>query len=373
MHGTCIRKSLNKQKKEEDDEIMDFSKRTNFFPLFIVSLISCLIYIVYIMKINNIQIGVTRDITTNSFATLLLLMSNSSLIIWMYELAYALLNEKKIKIYGVLSAVIYNLPGILISGRDALMIFLVATVIILIYCGNFSKKKLCTKGKMYKKIKKYAICIFVLIMIYLVLLSNNRYGSNQDSAINMFIWSSSCVFPEYLENIYYNCGGIGKVIINIMFYYSSQISKFALIFEEYEGPYMCGLYQLHYISRMFPESWNMNFGYVSQELAKITTNVGVPGIKVLWETGIGYSIYDFGRIGTLIMSMIFGIVVENVNLKCNRKKTIFKIILQTLICVAVFLTIAVSPLFDYFYIFPMIWFVIINLIYNKKGEKDEIK
>lgn len=325
------------------------------------------------MIINDIQIGVTRNITTNSFATLLLLMSNSSLIIWMYELAYALLNEKKIKIYGLLSAVVYNLPGIIISGRDALMIFFVATVIILIYCGNFSKKKLFTKGRMYKKIKRYSICVFLLILVYLVLLSNNRYGSNQDSAINMFIWSSSCRFPEYLENIYYNYGGIGKVVLNIVFYYSSQFSKFALIFEEYEGTYMYGLYQLHYISRMFPNSWDMSFENVSQELAQITTNAGVPGIKVLWETGIGYSIYDFGKIGTLIVAIIFGIVVENINLKCKNQSNIFKIILQALICVAMFLTIAVSPLFDYFYIFPMIWFIIINIIYNKKGEKNEVK
>ena len=26
----------------------------------------------------------------------------------------------------------------------------------------------------------------------------------------------------------------------------------------------------------------------------------IPGLKVLWETAIGYSIYDFGKIGTLI-------------------------------------------------------------------------
>ena len=82
----------------------------------------------------------------------MLLFSNSSLVIWLYELAYAILSEKKMTWYGLMSGVIYNIPGIVISGRDALMIFFVSTVIVLFYCGNYGKKVLGLEGKMYKKI-----------------------------------------------------------------------------------------------------------------------------------------------------------------------------------------------------------------------------
>lgn len=370
--GQYAFKKYSKNKKiNKEEKIIDLSEKINLFPLFIVSLVCVIVYAIYIISINNINIGTTRDIKTNGFATLLLIFSNSSLIIWLYELAYAIINEKKITVYGVLSAVIYNIPGIIISGRDALMIFLVSTVIVFIYCGNYAKKVLNKECKTYKTILKCLIAAFAAIIIYLIFLSNNRYGTDKSAVINMFRWSSKCQFPPYLEWIYYNCGGLGKLILNVVFYYSSQLSKFALIFEKYDGPYMFGLYQLHYVSRLLPESWNMNFSIVSKELKIITENAGIPGLKVFWETAIGYSIYDFGRIGTLIMAFISGIFIEIVSSYSKNVKGIFQILIQAFICTAMFLTIEMSPIFDYYYIFPVFWLACI--IFFKQIQKSKLK
>lgn len=352
--------------KNSNSSELEFSEKINLFPIFIISLIAVIIYTVYLININNIQIGVTRKITTNSFLTLMLLLSNSSLVVWLYELAYAILNDKKITYYGIISIIIYNLPGIIISGRDALIIFLITTLIVFLYCANYAKKSMNIKGKIYKKIKKYSIIVLIAILIYLLLLSTNRYGETEDSAINMFVWSAGCEFPEYLEDVYYNYGGIGKLIVNFIFYYSSQISKYSLIFNEYEGPYMCGLFQLHYISRMIPETWNMNYSIISQELTNIANSNGVSGIKVLWETAIGYSIYDFGKIGTWIISFFSGILIKKIINWCNYKVDILKILVQVFICIAMFLTIEVSPLYDYFYIFPLFWLFAIIIFRRKK-------
>ena len=79
----------NKIDKDEKNKIEVFRK-TNFLPLFVIAFISVIIYTIYIIKINNIKIGVTRNINTNGIATILLLFSNSSLVIWLYELAYAI-------------------------------------------------------------------------------------------------------------------------------------------------------------------------------------------------------------------------------------------------------------------------------------------
>lgn len=371
--GQYISKFIFKDKMTNNDEKTeknDFSKKLNFLPLFIISLISVILYAIYIIAINDIKIGVTRDINTNGFATLLLIISNSSLVIWLYELAYSLLNEKRISWYGICSAVVYNLPGIIISGRDALMIFVISTVIVFLYCAIYAKKVLKTEGKMLKRVIKYAILAVCLMLIYLIFLTNNRYGTGEDAAIQMFRWSAGCEFPEYLENIYYNLGGLGKLIINIVFYYSSQISKLAFVFENYDGPYLGGLFQLHYVSRLLPDTWNLDYSLVSQKLAELTNNEGVPGLKVFWDTAIGYSIYDFGRIVTLFISFICGIVTGKVNSWCKKNVSILKIIMQVYICIAMFLTIQLSPLFDYYYIFPLFWMVLIILL-NIKYEKLE--
>lgn len=367
--GQCIIK--NKKNEKNREYILQFSEKINMVPLFIISTISAILYIVYLISINNIQIGVTRNINTNSFSTLLLLISNASLVIWLYELIYSILNNKKITYYGIISAIVYNLPGILISGRDALIIFLISTFIVFIYCGNYAKRDTKIKGQMYKKIKKYFFIALIVVMLYLLLLSTNRYGENEDSAINMFVWSAGCEFPEYLQYIYYNWGGVGKLIVNFIFYYTSQISKYSLIFNEYDGPYMFGLFQLHYISRMIPSSWNMSYSRVTQEIANIATNNGVPGMKIFWETAIGYSIYDFGKVGTLIISFFSGIFIKKIIIWCNDNSNILKILLQAFICVAMFLTIAVSPLYDYFYIFPLFWIFLIILLRSKKTKYEK--
>ena len=374
--GQYISKFLFNINSKEINKNDDFSTKINLFPIFIVSLISVIIYAIYIISINNIKVGVTRDINTNGFATFLLIISNSSLVIWLYELAYALLNEKRISWYGLVSVIVYNLPGIIISGRDALMIFAISTVIVFLYCAIYARKVLKTEGEMLKKIMKYALIAVIIMLIYLVFLSSNRYGTSDDSTINMFRWSAGCKFPAYLETIYYKLGGFGKLVINLVFYYSSQISKLALMLEEYNEPYLGGLYQLHYVSRILPESWNLDFSLVNDKIAEITRNRGVPGLKVFWETAIGYSVYDFGRLGALVVTFLCGIVTGKVNLWCKRNRNILKIIMEIFICVAMFLTIQLSPLFDYYYIFPLFWLIVIVLwnyrksnLENKEEEK----
>ena len=69
-------------------------------------------------------------------------------------------------------------------------------------------------------------------------------------------------------------------------------------------------------------------------------------------------------------------MVGKVNNWCKNNINILKILMQTFICVAMFLTIELSPIFDYYYVFPLFWIILIvlitktkNKIENKKKEK----
>ena len=359
--------NYNIEKKEENE---DFKTKYNFFPLFIVSFIAIVLYVIYFTMLNGqISIGKDRNINTNALATLLLLLSQVSLIIWLYELLYSILNRKRITLYGLGSAVIYNLPGVLISGRDALMIFMVSTFISTIYGLLYLKKRNKIDSKLKKKIIITVVVVIAIVFIYLLFLSSNRYGSSDSSAIDMFEWSSGVKFPQYMNDIYYKFGSLGKLFLNIVFYYSSQFSKFSLVFENYKGPFQYGFFQLHYIARMLPDSFNLGIEPVYKELDVIVNNASLPGLKVFWETAIGYIIYDFGKIGALIFSFIVGFLLER-RIRINRHNPdIFKLITQILICTAMFITIEMSPIIDYFYIFPLAWLVILK-VYNKRKIKN---
>lgn len=361
-------KNINEESNEKKNEIIEysFSKKMNLLPLFIMSCVACIIYTIYMINTNNIVIGVTRNVKTDGFTTTMLFFSSCSLIIWLYELAYSILNEKNITIYGIFSAIIYNLPVFLISGRDALMIFLISTLIIFIYCRNFRKKVMKQESKISKKYLKISIIAIIIILLYLLVVSNNRYGNNNDSIIDMFKFASGAEFPEYLIKIN-NSGSLGRLFVNFVFYYTSQFSKFSLIFQNYNGPYLLGFYQMQIISRHLPLDSPLNYYLVTSQISQITTNAGISGMSVLWETAIGYLIYDYGRIGTLIFALFLGYIIGKISKNVKKNINILNIILQTMICVAMFTTVELSAIFDYFYIFPLAWFILINIILKVEG------
>ena len=363
-----IKKNISMEKSEiayrQDDRI-------NFSLLFLISFISTILYVVVVHRQNpNATLGITRGVRVNALSTLFLILSSSSLIIWLYELLYSITNKKKIKFYGIVSAILYNIPGIVISGRDALMIFIISSFITTVYSLSYLQKKKLLTRKVKRRIKSVACFTLFGIVVYLLLISSIRYGTNDNSVLAMFEWASGATFPKYLVYIYKHTGAFGKLILNVVFYYSSQFSKLALVFNDYTGPHQFGLYQLHYVARLLPNSFGIDTNAVSNSLASICNSYNLPGIKVLWGTVIEYSIYDFGKIGSLIYSLIFGYIIRR-RVICNYNKTHeLNIIALVLICVAMFTTVEISPLFDYFYVFPVAWLIVIKL-FSKKYKKSK--
>ncbi|MBR1749158.1 MAG: oligosaccharide repeat unit polymerase [Bacilli bacterium] len=360
-------KILGEDKKRNKIGLKVNRQKLNLKPLFYFSLISVIIYSIYMVSLNQIILGQTRTFNTNGFATALLICSSSSLVIWLYELSYALVYDKKVSWYAYFCMIIFNIPGFITSGRDALLIFIISTCIVLIYSGNVSKKIMKNKGKTYSSIKKKLLLSFIPIMIYLVFLTSSRYGI---SAIKQFMWAGGCTFPSYLEFIYYNLGGLGKLILNAVFYYSSQFSKLSLIFQNYKGPYLGGLYQLHYISRLLPTSWNLNYTLVIEGIAEAVNNSNVPGMRPFWETVIGYFIYDFGRYGAITMSFVLGIVIQWIKQNIMTLKSILNILIYAFISLGFFIAIQFSPFFDYYFIFPLFWIIVLKLYVKNKYKKE---
>ena len=179
----------------------------------------------------------------------------------------------------------------------------------------------------------------------------------------MFEFAGGTQFPKYLINLYYH-SGIGKVIVNLIFYYSSQFTKLQILLDNYHGPYLLGLYQLHIISRHIPDSFYFSFKNVSSQIKAITTAVGLPGTKELWGTTIEYFIYDYGIYLTPIISLLYGLLYGYIFRKQDNGN--LSIVLQIILCVGMFLTVEMSPIFDYFFVFPLIWILILN--WRRKNE-----
>ena len=62
---------------------------------------------------------------------------------------------------------------------------------------------------------------------------------------------------------------------------------------------------------------------------------------------------------------ISGFIVKLLVINNKSELNELNIISLVLICVGMFTTIEISPLFDYFYVFPIAWLIIIKILYKK--------
>lgn len=366
MLGRYIKIKKDKAKNIDEKPKPDYEKKINLLPLFFISLVSVIIYTVSIILTNDINFGVTRNINTGAINTFFLFLSNASLIIWLYELAYSLVNDKKMPLFAYVSFFIYSVPALLISGRDAIMLIAISTVITFLYAGNFAINELNKEGKTFKKLIKLISIAFVIILFYFVFLSSNRYGNYM---IGLFEWSAGARFSDDLIFISNNGGTVGSFFLNGLYYYSSQLSKLSFVIDNYDGPYLGGLFQFHYISRRLPMDWNLNYTMVTTAASNLANANGIPGLFNIWDTVIGYFIYDFGRIGSLVVSFICGYFIGKMRNKFENDKKITNMLYQIMICLAMFITVEYSPIFNTGWVFPICWLIFIDLFYTKLYKK----
>ncbi|MCI8394329.1 MAG: oligosaccharide repeat unit polymerase [Bacilli bacterium] len=357
-----------KKKKVNDCNLFQYSKKVPLKKFFILSLCSIIIYLIYVLSTNNIEFGVSRNLNLNFLTTFLVLISSVSIIIWLYELIYAILNDTRIPLIAYLSAIIYCIPALVISGRDAIIIIILSTFISFLYSGNYAIKVLKKNGKTFKSLKKVLFALTGIILFYFLFLSSNRYGSHM---ISLFEWSVNCRISPQLVYMTELLGSFGDFALNIIYYYSSQFSKFAFVYEFYNGPYLMGFFQLHYISRRLPTSMGLHYTRVTTSAAELMEGHGVPGLHSLWDTVIGYFIYDFGRVFALPMAAICGYFVGKMRNHFDQKRNIFSIILQVFICVGMFITVEFSPIFNVNWIFPLFWLIILDKLIFKNFWKEK--
>jgi hypothetical protein len=172
-------------------------------------------------------------------------------------------------------------------------------------------------------------------------------------------------FPERVIRQSKMLGGFGKIFLNIILYFSHQLSKFEIVFQNYEVPYLFGLYQLNVISRRLPISWGFDYRLVSWSKRSILSSVGQMGLATGWDTIWGSLISDFGRLGSIIVAGGIGLAVGKSRRKFVREKTVRLLVVQALICVGMYTTVQIGPFFDIGWLYAIIWWKII-LFSNKR-------
>lgn len=318
-------------------------KHFNTIPISLAVILGAFIYIVNIIANNNVIIGITRTYDTSIISTLSLLLADFAPFVWYYELIYSLMYGMKIPKHAFITILAYCFIPIFYAGRGVYVSILWNTVLIIFY---FRRDKISKAiGRIKNTIKSLGIfMIFAIILVigYSVFIGHSRYGSDY---VHHFEVVANCEVSNSTMQILSYFGIFALPLLNAMFYFSSAIVKVGMIFNYYSGPYLHGFYQLNYISRRFPELYSQ-YEKVSSQIIQIMVEHRCPLFYSAFDTGIGMSIYDFGRIGTVFVLFTAGWLAGRNYRHYLIHRTSYFVFFQVIICEMVMTSTQLSPLYD---------------------------
>lgn len=322
----------------------------------ILSIVGAILITIDIIRLNGISMGLRYENFNISYIGVIgSFLTPLGLICWLYDLyAYKILGEK-INIISFISLLSYLITAFLTAGRQTIMISLVASIMV-----NISYKKAVKKRIGHKlKIGIYIFSLGLVILSYLIGVSENRAQVDNKYELFVHMFKGQMKY-EMLESVY-NLGPIGEVVVDGLYYYSHSLRYFSLMYEDYESKPTWGMNQFPYISRRI----NQFIPTDSLIQSANTTNQILYGnglSKYGWKTAFHSSIVDFGKIGTLIFSIVLGIGCGKNLRSIEQEKKWFNVIFHALACTGIIFTIQYSPFSETSWAYVLYWLIIIRII-----------
>ena len=326
---------------------------------FWLSLIGCIVYLIDVFRLNGLNIirGAKQISTVGSIAALLYPLA---LFVLIYEIIFSIKNEKSMPLYTYICIFVYLCPVILIGGRLDFMILVLCVVIAILQERG---RKEIKERKKNKKISRLIVGFGAVATIanYAIEVGSKRF-SNSQIMIGTFEYALNCVITDTTIKFASYFGVFSDLIINLLAYYSHQLAVLQVLFSEYNGPYLFGLYELPYLARRIPSILIPEYTEVVNVQRRIFTSVGAPSFSSAWRTMLGYTIIDFGTVGTVMILFVLGLLVGRLTTKYRFNPTTINATKFAFICTMIVFTIQYSPFFEPAIIYAFYWSLLISFI-----------
>ena len=156
-------------------------------------------------------------------------------------------------------------------------------------------------------------------------------------------------------------GPFRTIIMEILFYYSHELSMFQILFSSYDGPLFYGMSQLSLVARNIPAGGGMTISdLLWTYYDSMSDKAGV--YAHVWRSAAGNCLVDFGVIGGLIFALVIGYVVGTFYKKSRRNDSAYSTVGLALICAGMLFAMQFSPICEAYWIYPMIWWLILPFI-----------
>lgn len=321
-----------------------------------VSLMGAVLVTFDYLRLNTIVIGMRiEDFKVSSIGVLGTIMCSGGIVVWLFSLCRFLIFKESIPIRAYLSLISYVIVGFLAGGRQAFLFLFLSSFILYVWSKKYSKENFIQKVKK----RKAPIGLYVIILLVFAYFSTISAVRTQifdiDNKIGLFESLGVSRLSDDSREVVRSLGPLSEMYLEGLFYYSHELPRLDILFDNYDYPPLLGLAQFQYISRRI--EWLT--GPVVDDYWKAVeyaVEVKTGFYSHTWGTFIASYIHDYGRIGTPIMCLITGLLAGFFSK--NSLKSTFELstIRQSLVCAAAIFSIQFSPFFD------MLWFVSLMFI-----------
>lgn len=321
-----------------------------------LGIVGSIVYIVDYIRLNGIQFT-KIDYSISFIGVLGNLFLPILLVIGLYFFANSYINEGKISKKGLLCLAIYITPCIINGGRESVLYLGISLTAII----GFSKwKNRQTQGSQIKNKKSFFNVLILAtglgsLVYIIVLVSNNRFTQE---VTNFYL--NVLNVPDTMRAEAALCGNAQNLYANFVYYFVHELPGLELVLRFYDGPYMCGVYELNIISRRLPDFMGLDYTLVLDSMKAVMAKTGDSAVlEYGWKTILASLIFDFGKWLTPIICGILGFCTGNIRKKFSKDKSIQNLVLVSIVCLSMFTTIQLGPFFNLSVYGSYIWWYII--------------
>ena len=324
-----------------------------------ISVLGSIVFIYDIYRLNSINFGSRiEDLAVSPIGVLGNALSGFSLLVWLYSLYYYKVEKIKIPVIAYFSVLSYVAGGILSAGRQAIIILLISSLILLIWGSKKNKENLKNNPSLgvARNPKPWGFYILLSVFVgYFLFISQVRSGLSDLSAkISVYEKGFNSTTSDKTLNTANNLGGLSDIYIEGIYYYSHELIRLDLLYQYYDYPPIFGLFQMSYIERRL--QWLVGKqGEASWEEVEFSLEEKGRFSSHTWSTFVGDYIVDFGRFGALIASFWTGYIAGIFYRRYKQNVCPKSIIRQTVICTGIVFSIQFSPVSELIYFIPLLF------------------
>lgn len=340
----------------------------------ICGLIGSILFVIEMIFVTGIDLSslsMARDAYTSREVTILSQLGN--IMSWgsLFVLPGVVLFGKDAsvpeKALWIFSVIVYSMYSVLSAGRQV-----VFQILIVLVSAFTLKQSVDSQNNKNKKSNRRTIIVIVLIVgiilgYCLQVASDRNNGGISDSKLEVLSFYTGCELDPKVQ-VLYNLlpDGINDGIAEAFVYYTHEITGFKIFWDidETIGPFW-GLYSAPFLDRRVA-SLGLTTYTVDQKMSYVRNYMSSQGaMPVGWKTCFSFFILDYGRIGGLIYSFIYGFYVGYVYKNFQKKRSLISVVWLVRVNVGLFYTVMFPATCETGLLLMGIFCVIMNMLENR--------